>query len=103
MKVRNLTIIVEKDRGVFLGLYSNSAIFSKIDPLESTKAYGFKNKDDAKTFIDKYLPHFSETVEYIDIPTDQFIYVDAVDIIKAGFPHYAKDLFINMPTEPTIH
>lgn len=101
--MRSLTIIVENDRGVFLGLYSNAAIFSKNDPFESSKAYGFKGKDDAKAFIEKYLPHFSETVQYIDIPTDQLVYVSVADIIKAGYSHYTEELFLRMPTNETIH
>ena len=96
-------IVVEKDRGVFLGNYSGIAIFSKNDVLESTKAYGFLNKKEATRFVKEYLPALKNTVEYIEIPTEGMMYVDIVDIIKAGYPHYAEDMFLNMPTQQTIH
>jgi hypothetical protein len=101
--MKTLTIIIEESRGVFLGIYSTAAIFSKTDPLENTKAYGFKNKQAAKDFVGKYLPYLADKVDYIDIPTDNSTYVDAIDIIRAGHSQHATELFMNMPTNATIH
>lgn len=101
--LNKLVIIVEKDRGIFLGNYNNVAVFSKHDFLESTRAYGFKSKAAAESFVEEFLPQLKETTEYIDIPTDDFMHVGVVDIIKAGYPHYTEEMFMNLETTPTIH
>lgn len=98
-----LTIVVEETRGVFLGVYSNYAMFSKNDAMESVDVCGFPNKQEAVDFMKKYLPLIEPTVSYVEIPSGGDSRVSAVDIIKAGYPQYTEELFFNMPTRETHH
>lgn len=100
----NLFIVVEKERGVFLGSYNGIALFSRNDILDSTKAYGFEDREVAIDFVTSHLPQIKDTVDYIEIPTlGDDAYVDVVDIIKAGYHEYAEDMFRNMPADDIIH
>lgn len=101
--LKTLTVIKEQNRGLFVGLYSNMAIFSKNDVMESTKAFGFNSQEEAEIFVSKYLPIISKTVEYIDIPSQELTYVSATDLIKAGYPELAEEFLLNMETPNTIH
>lgn len=102
--MKTLTIIVDREQGIFLGSFNSIALFSENDVLSSTKAIGFKNKDDAKSFVETYMPSIQDSVYYLDVTTNSLdFYVDVVDIIKDGYYEEAKRLFENMTTEPTIH
>jgi hypothetical protein len=107
------TLIYEKTRGIFIGTIGNVAIFSKQDVLQSTKAFGFAKKQEAIAYTEKFMPAIKDTAEFIEIPvnvgnllieqSDHHNYIDVVDIIRAGYGKHSKEMFLNIPTHPTIH
>lgn len=102
--LKTLTIIVDKEQGVFLGSFNSIAIFSETENFCGTKAIGFDNKEEAKNFVETYIPSIQDRVYYLNVSTNTSdSYVDVVDIIKDGHYKEAKKLFENMETEPTIH
>jgi hypothetical protein len=101
--LNKLTIVIEQERGIFLGNYRENAIFSRNNYINSALAYGFANKKDAEGFIVGKLFHMKDTVIYVEILSENPQFANIVDIIKAGYSEYVEDMFMNMPTEPTIH
>lgn len=99
------TIIVHSDRGIFLGTYAGYIIFSKQDTLESTKAYGFETEERARSYVESYLPTLKDDVVFVSVGcSNSSVYVDVVDIIKAGYWQYAEEMFANLPVlNHTIH
>jgi hypothetical protein len=102
-QMKKMIIIVEKDRGIFLGSYDGIALFTNYDVFCNTNAYAFQSKEKAEEFIEKGMPKIKNTVKYLEIPSDGAMYVSMVEIIKAGYPEHVKDMFLNMQTEPTLH
>jgi hypothetical protein len=98
-----MIIIVEKDRGIFLGSYNGTALFTTYDVFGNTTAYAFETKERAEEFIEKGMPQLKDTVEYLEIPSTGTMYVSMLDIIKAGYSEYVEDMLSNMETSPTIH
>jgi hypothetical protein len=107
------TLIYEKTRGIFIGTIGNIAVFSRQDVLQSTKAFGFAKKQEAVAYVEKFMPSIKDTAEFIEIPVnvgnlsiekpDEHDYIDVVDIIRAGYGKHSKEMFLNMPTNPTLH
>jgi hypothetical protein len=101
--MKKMIIIVEKKRGIFLGSYNGTALFTTYDVFGNTTAYAFQSKEKAQEFIEKGMPKLKDTVEYLEIPSDGTMYVSMLDIIRAGYSEHVEDMFLNMQTEPTIH
>lgn len=96
-------LIIEKELGLFLGVYQGTFIFAKTNVFAIVKAPSFNSDKDAEFYIAKYFPKENKRYGTIDIETENQ-YVSIVDVIKAGYKDYTHGLidFIPMLSE-TIH
>ena len=88
-------VVISEDLGVFLGTVGGYAIFSKEDPIGISKAFGFASQEEAEAYFD-YMPKTKKQVFFIEIETTGK-YATCVDLIRAGYGEYAKELLENMP------
>jgi hypothetical protein len=96
------TIIVDRQRGIFLGnAFGTVPLFSK--DAAHTKAYGFQSRTQAEIYALSYLKLDKEDVYFLDVKTASTSHVDVVDIIKSGYHQEAQEMFLHVPTSPTIH
>jgi hypothetical protein len=93
------TVLIEKDRGVFIGAFSGYAIFSK-DPIGLSRAYAFKSTEIAKDFVSVSLKHFANNTIYVELDLKEE-YASCVDLIKAGYGEYVHHMIdgLYMPSE----
>jgi hypothetical protein len=104
MKTKNLIIISSEEMGIFLGTYEKSPLWSKHDMLHSSKAYGFNTMIAAEYYVARTMPEVKERVDFFEIPCYiDTVYVDVIDIIKAGYKDIAEELFLYLPTSTTIN
>jgi hypothetical protein len=96
-------LVVEKELGLFLGVYQGIFIFAKNNVFPIIKSPGFDSEEDAEYYIGKYFPKKDKTYGVICIETKSR-YVNIVDVIKSGYKEYVHDLvnFIPMYSE-AIH
>jgi hypothetical protein len=99
----SMFIISEKNRGLFIGNYNGIAIFSSNDGFLTSRICGFEDKEAALEFVKNNMYQIENTVEYLEIPSEGFMYVTMIDIIKAGYSDYVEDIFMNMHASPTLH
>lgn len=78
-------ILVDKKRGVFLGVKESIAFFSKLDPFGVPLAYAFENKIMADLFIESFLKDKDGEFETVEItaPIHYEKYIHYFDIIKS--------------------
>lgn len=96
-------IVINKEKGVFLGAYSGYAFFAKTDPVGIPKAFAFDTPDVAKLFIDTNMTRYANNTFYVPIETKS-TYPSVSDIIKAGYGDYTYNMmdYLPMPSE-AIH
>lgn len=92
-------LIVEKDLGLFLGVYQNIFIFAKDNFFPIIKSPGFNSVEDAEYYIAKYFPKENRKYGVISIDTSDK-YVNVVDVLRAGYEEYVYNMidFIPMPS-----
>lgn len=91
-------LIVEKDKGVFLGSVRSSFLFAKYNIFPVVKAPSFDSEASAEYYIENYLPKEDRQYGVIQIDvTDK--YVSIVDIIKQGYAEYTHELIDFMPMQ----
>lgn len=90
-------VAISTDLGIFLGTVGGYAIFSKEDPIGIPKAFGFASVEEAELYFEENLPKTKRSVFFAEVETKSK-YVTCVDLIKAGYEEYARDLLENMPT-----
>lgn len=94
MNVRYM--IVEKERGVFLGMYSVFALFAKDEKFGITKAFCFENKEDAVTYIKEVL-NDGKGMEFDVVDVDcKYKYIDVLEIIRQGYGKYTHRMLENV-------
>jgi len=89
-------LIVEKELGLFLGVYQNIFIFAKTNVFPIVKAPGFNSVEDAEYYIAKYFPKENKTYGVIDVETNDK-YVNIIDVIKSGYKEYTYNLIDFIP------
>jgi hypothetical protein len=96
-------LIVEKERGLFLGAYRDYYLFARNNIFPIGKAPSFDTEADAEYYIKNYLQSNDRVYGVIQIDT-KGKYVSIIDILKAGYSEYTHNLidFIPMPSE-AIH
>lgn len=96
-------LIVEKDRGIFLGSFKSISLFAKGNIFGITKAPSFEKEEDAEYYIGYHLPKEERQYGIIEIKSDEK-YISIIDIIKQGYGEYTHDLieFLPMQSE-SIH
>jgi hypothetical protein len=104
----NRYIIIDPEEGIFLGTHGTPIpsqgvkivpLFSNMNIFEITKAASFPVKNEANTYLNKYLKSsypkaFIAPVESKDSKTE---FVDVIDIIKAGYGKYAEGMVEAIP------
>lgn len=114
-------IIIDQNRGVFLGTYTDEdvaedpnaetsdkryALFASNNPFYITKACSFKSKTMAQAYIkDVFAPRRWEELAALPVESEQE-YPDVVELIKSGYGDHIYDmldgLFEDME-DATIH
>lgn len=89
-------IIVDEEKGVFLGAYNKFAVFAENDSLGMTKAFSFDTKLQAQRYIDKAFKKDDSVYRVIEIDA-KVIYVKVEDIIRQGYGKYTHYLMDNIP------
>jgi hypothetical protein len=96
-------LIVEKDRGLFLGSFKNIFLFAATSIFPVNKVPSFGTEADAEYYIATYLMDENSQYGVIQVESkDKYVHI--IDIIKQGYGKYTHQLmdFIPMPSE-TIH
>lgn len=91
-------LIVEKDRGIFLGSFKNISLFAKGNIFGITKAPSFETEDDAEYYIAHYLPKEERHYGVIEIKSGEK-YIGIIDIIKQGYGEYTHNLIEFLPMQ----
>ena len=90
-------IVHHPTKGIFIGVLSGYAIFSKNDPMGNYEVYGFASLEKAKKFFRDNVPGMKDDVLYEEIESYSE-YVNVIDIIKSKKTHLdIEDLFTNLP------
>lgn len=107
-------IIIDPEDGVFLGTTNRNdlppyvdipqdarivALFSANNIFDLTKAVAFFHEDDAKKYLNTYIARRCPDAFVASIETNknETPYVDAVDILKAGYGSYIEDMVDALP------
>ena len=114
-------IIVDPEEGIFLGTAKNEeladirglpfgvkilALFSSHNIFEITKAVGFDSFYEAQDYLDTYISKGMPNAFIAPIETgpQKHHFVDIIDIVRAGYGEYAKDMIDSIPMHnTTIH
>lgn len=91
-------IVVEKERGLFLGSFKNVALFAKSNVFPIIKVPSFDSADDAEYYIAHYLPKEAKQYGVIEIESKDK-YVSVIDIIKQGYAEYTHGLIEFLPMQ----
>jgi hypothetical protein len=89
-------LIIEKDRGLFLGTYREVSLFAKGNIFSIAKAPSFRSEDEAMSYIEHVLSHDKGGYGVIAINSNE-LYIGVIDIIKAGYGEYTHDLIDALP------
>ncbi len=91
-------LIVEKDRGLFLGAYRNNFLFARNNIFPIVKAPSFDTEQDAEYYIENYLKTDERTYGIIQVQSKDK-YVSVIDVIKAGYKEYTHNLIDFLPMD----
>lgn len=89
-------LIIEKDLGLFLGVYQGVFIFAKGNVFPIVKAPSFDSEQDAEYYIAKYFPKGGKTYGVIKVESKDK-YVGVADILKAGYKEYTHEMIDFIP------
>lgn len=93
-------LIVEKERGLFLGAYKNLFLFARSNIFPIVRAPSFESLQDAEYYIASYLKTENDGRTYGVIEVEsKDKYVNVVDVIKAGYKEYTHDLIDFLPMQ----
>ena len=107
-------VIIDPEDGVFLGTTGRNdippyvdmpqsakivALFSGNNIFDLTKAVAFFHKEDAHSYLNQYISRRCPEAFVVPIETakDTTPYVDAVDILKAGYGRYIIHMIDAIP------
>jgi hypothetical protein len=91
-------LIVEKNRGLFLGAYRNNFLFARHCVFPILRAPSFSTEEDAEYYIENYLKMNERDYGIIQVETKDK-YVSIIDIIKAGYEEYTHNLIDFLPMD----
>ena len=91
-------LIVEKEKGLFLGSFRTLYLFAKGNIFGIVKAPSFGTEVDAEYYIANYLPKEDAKYGVISVESKDK-YVSIIDIIKAGYGEYTHDLIEFLPMQ----
>lgn len=89
-------IIVDEEKGVFLGAYNKFAVFAENDALGMTRAFSFDTKLKAQQYIDRSFGKDDNVYKVIEVDA-KTTYVKVEDIIRQGYGKYTHYLMDNIP------
>ena len=91
-------VILESQRGFFIGEWSGIAVFTDQELFEIVKIYTFETEEVARQYVEQFLPSIKDTVTYEPV-TCKHNYATVVELVKSGLtgPH-VDQLFSNTPT-----
>lgn len=89
-------LIVEKEKGVFLGAYRSIHLFAKDNIFPIIKAPSFDTQQLAEFYIAQTFSGDGLQYGVIEIDSKDK-YVSLVEIIKQGYAEYTHDLIDNLP------
>lgn len=99
MRKKTRYIVYHQERGIFVGVLSGYAIFSKNDATDTYEVYGFETLQKAKDFFEGSVPGMADQVLYEEIESETE-YVSVIDLVKSGKKHLdIYELFLNLPAE----
>lgn len=97
------TIIVNEEKGIFLGEVAGYGVFSKYDPIGIPSACGFDTPEIARQYMTMAMPMHVDEVMYKEIDTESKKYVPLSDIIKSGLEEYTYNMLKYIPVANTVH
>jgi hypothetical protein len=95
-------ILVDKEKGIFLGNYLDSPLFSNTLLFPIVKAYSFESLDDAEVYMNHLnQKHYNITVKPINYEK-QYVPIDI--LIKEGYSKYTERMLKFLePASDEIH
>jgi hypothetical protein len=95
-------IIIERDKGIFLGNYLGTPLFSNSLLFPIVKAYSFNTFEEADEYAD-YIAHAGTEFEIVDIDCD-YDYIPIDILIKNGYSKHTERMLSYIPTfTKTVH
>jgi hypothetical protein len=91
-------LIVEKDRGLFLGAYKEYFLFARNNIFPIVKAPSFNTLEEAELYIAYYLNETDRKYGVIEVDSKNK-YVNIVDVLKAGYKEYTHNLIDFLPMQ----
>lgn len=91
-------LIVEKTRGLFLGMFRNYFLFAKDNVFAIAKVPSFNTENDALQYISENLSIDGAEYGVISVES-KHKYVSIVDVIKQGYSEYTHDLIHFLPMQ----
>jgi hypothetical protein len=93
-------IVVNEEKGIFLGKLNNMSIFSKEDMFGIFKACSFDDPVKANIVMQS-LGYTEYSIQKVEAQSE---YVTHVELLEGGFKNYVDPMLLNMPMEnKTIH
>jgi hypothetical protein len=91
-------LIVEKEKGLFLGSFKNVALFADSNVFPIIKVPSFDTTNDAEHYIANYLPKEAKQYGVIEIKSNTK-YVSIIEIIRQGYAEYTHGLIDYLPMQ----
>lgn len=88
-------LIVEKEKGLFLGSFNNVTLFAKENVFPIIKAPSFDSEEIALTYIQYYFANDGEYGVISVESSDKYVHI--FDIIKGGYGEYTHKLIDHLP------
>lgn len=93
-------LIVEKERGLFLGAYKQYFLFARNNIFPIVRAPSFESLEDAEYYIAAHLKKEEDDRTYGVIEVEsKDRYVGIIDILKAGYKEYTHELIDFLPMQ----
>jgi len=95
-------VIIEKDKGIFLGNYLGAPLFSNSLLFPIIKAYSFKTFEEADEYAD-YIAYAGYEFEIVDIDC-KYEYIPIDILVKNGYSKHTERMLSYVPTlTKTVH
>lgn len=91
-------LIINQDKGIFLGESAGYAVFSRYDPIGIPFACGFETDVKAKYYMSIAMPMHANNVTYAEVDTFAEKYIPVSDIIKSGYIQHTYNMLMHVPS-----
>jgi hypothetical protein len=89
-------IIIEKDLGVFAGVFDKYPVFAKNDIFGFNRITSFSSRENAEEWIHNYLNKDKNEFDIVEIETP-YDFVTIIDVIRSGYGQYTHYMMDNIP------